>query len=114
MVPRRDTGFLTIPKWGKTGSGRGKSAVGGSSEGEAEEGAGAAGGETWAGLMPYTDDHLPILGAGPLPGLFLATAHLRHGILLAPLTARRMALAVLGEIPYLDLTPFRFERFPRR
>ncbi|WPB81542.1 glycine oxidase ThiO [Archangium violaceum] len=70
--------------------------------------------ETWAGLRPYTDDHLPILGAGPLPGLFLATGHFRNGILLAPITARLMAQAVLGETPSLDLTPFRFERFPRR
>lgn len=70
--------------------------------------------ETWAGLRPYTDDHLPILGAGPLPSLFLATGHFRNDILLPPLTARLMAQAVLGEIPSLDLTPFRFERFPRR
>lgn len=70
--------------------------------------------ETWAGLRPYTEDHLPILGAGPLPGLFLATGHFRNGILLAPITARLMAQAVLGETPSLDLAPFRFERFPRR
>lgn len=70
--------------------------------------------ETWAGLRPYTDDHLPILGAGPLPGLFLATGHFRNGILLAPLTARLMAQAVLGESPSVDLAPFRFDRFPRR
>ena len=70
--------------------------------------------ETWAGLRPYTDDHLPILGAGPLPGLFLATGHFRNGILLAPITARLMAQAVLGESSSLDLTPFRFDRFPRR
>ena len=70
--------------------------------------------ETWAGLRPYTDDHLPILGAGPLPGLFLATGHFRNGILLAPLTARLMAQVVRGESPSVDLTPFRFDRFPRR
>ena len=70
--------------------------------------------ETWAGLRPYTDDHLPILGAGPLPGLFLATGHFRNGILLAPLTARLMAQAVLGEPPDVDLEPFRFNRFPGR
>jgi glycine oxidase len=70
--------------------------------------------ETWAGLRPYTDDHLPILGAGPLPGLFLATGHFRNGILLAPLTARLMAQVVLGDSPSVDLTPFRFDRFPRR
>ncbi len=70
--------------------------------------------ETWAGLRPYTEDHLPILGAGPLPGLFLATGHFRNGILLAPITARLMAQVVLGESPSVDLTPFRFDRFSRR
>ena len=69
---------------------------------------------TWAGLRPYTEDHLPILGAGPLPGLFLATGHFRNGILLAPITARLMAQVVLGESPSVDLAPFRFDRFPRR
>jgi glycine oxidase len=70
--------------------------------------------ETWAGLRPYTEDHLPILGAGPLPGLFLATGHFRNGILLAPITARLLAQAILGESPLVDLSPFRFDRFPRR
>jgi glycine oxidase len=70
--------------------------------------------ETWAGLRPYTEDHLPILGAGPLPGLFLATGHFRNGILLAPLTARLMAQVVLGERPLVDITPFRLDRFPLR
>jgi glycine oxidase len=70
--------------------------------------------ETWAGLRPYTEDHLPILGAGPLPGLFLATGHFRNGILLAPITARLLAQAVRGESPLVDLSPFRFDRFPRR
>ncbi|MGZ3457173.1 MAG: glycine oxidase ThiO [Archangium sp.] len=70
--------------------------------------------ETWAGLRPYTEDHLPILGAGPLPGLFLATGHFRNGILLAPITAKLLAQVVLGETPSMDLTPFRFDRFPRR
>jgi len=70
--------------------------------------------ETWAGFRPYTDDHLPILGAGPLPGLFLATGHFRNGILLAPVTAKLVAEVVLGRSPSVDLTPFRFDRFPRR
>ena len=30
----------------------------------------------WAGLRPYTEDHLPYLGPGPLPGLFLATGYM--------------------------------------
>lgn len=70
--------------------------------------------ETWAGLRPYTDDHLPILGPGPLPGLFLATGHFRNGILLTPITARLMAQVVLGETPEVELRPFRHDRFVAR
>ncbi len=68
--------------------------------------------EFWAGFRPYTEDHLPILGPGPLPGLVLATGHFRNGILLAPITARLVAQLVLGERPEVELGPFRFDRFP--
>ncbi len=64
----------------------------------------------WAGLRPYTDDHLPFIGPGPLPGLFLATGHYRNGILLTPITARLVAESVLGQKPTMDLTPFRWNR----
>lgn len=67
--------------------------------------------EVWAGLRPYTEDHLPILGQGPLEGLFLATGHFRNGILLLPITARVVAQLVLGERPSVDLKPFRYDRF---
>jgi len=67
--------------------------------------------EFWAGLRPYTEDHLPILGQGPLEGLFLATGHFRNGILLLPVTARVVAELVLGRRPSLDLKPFRYDRF---
>lgn len=68
----------------------------------------------WAGFRPWTEDHLPILGPGPLPGLVLATGHFRNGILLAPLTAQLVAQVVLGETPSMDLSPFRYDRFPAR
>lgn len=64
----------------------------------------------WAGLRPYTDDHLPYLGEGPLKDLFLASGHFRNGILLAPITARVVSEAVLGQRTTVDLTPFRFDR----
>lgn len=67
--------------------------------------------EFWAGLRPYTDDHLPILGEGPLQRLFLATGHFRNGILLAPITARLISQVVLGQTPSVDLAPFRYDRF---
>ncbi|MHA7631493.1 glycine oxidase ThiO [Corallococcus sp. M7] len=66
--------------------------------------------ETWAGFRPWTQDALPYIGEGPTPGLFLATGHFRNGILLAPITAKLVAQAVLGEKPSVDLTPFRYDR----
>jgi glycine oxidase len=67
--------------------------------------------EAWAGLRPGTPDALPILGATPTPGYFVATGHFRDGILLAPITARLMAQLVLGETPQFDLSSFSASRF---
>jgi glycine oxidase len=48
------------------------------------------------GLRPGTEDDLPIIGpSGVLPNLVYATGHFRNGILLAPLTAKVVADAVL-------------------
>ncbi len=62
--------------------------------------------EAWAGLRPGTPDSLPILGATPTPGYFVATGHFRDGILLAPVTARAMGQVVAGEKSEFDLEPF--------
>lgn len=65
----------------------------------------------WAGLRPCAPDELPILGASPVEGLTLATAHFRNGILLAPLTAQATAdIVATGEAGW-DLTPFSVGRF---
>ena len=68
--------------------------------------------DQWAGLRPFAADGLPILGeiAG-LDGLFIATAHYRNGILLAPLTARIAAMRLVSgtDSKYLaDFDPGRF------
>ena len=67
--------------------------------------------ESWAGLRPGTPDGLPILGATPTPGYYVATGHFRDGILLAPITAEVMAAAIEGRTPEYDLTPFSTSRF---
>ncbi|MBI2105050.1 MAG: glycine oxidase ThiO [Candidatus Omnitrophica bacterium] len=68
--------------------------------------------EAWAGFRPRTPDDLPILGQTPIEGLYVATGHFRHGILLAPITARVMAgLTTLAEQPSFDLAPFSWKRF---
>lgn len=53
--------------------------------------------EMWAGLRPGTPDTLPLLGAGEKQHCWHATGHYRDGILLAPVTARVMAQAIIGE-----------------
>jgi len=46
----------------------------------------------WAGLRPYAADGFPVLGEiANVDNLFVATAHYRNGILLAPLTAKILA-----------------------
>ena len=66
--------------------------------------------EVWAGLRPFTEDRLPVLGPGPLPGLFLASGHFRNGILLAPVTAELLTQAVFARTLSLPLEAFRWDR----
>jgi glycine oxidase len=57
--------------------------------------AGAEIAATWSGLRPFAgDDTTWLVGASPVPGLFLATGHHRNGILLAKETSERVAAAV--------------------
>jgi glycine oxidase len=67
--------------------------------------------EDWAGLRPGTPDSLPILGATPTPGYYVATGHFRDGILLAPITAHVMAKVIEGKDPGHDLGAFSPARF---
>mgnify|MGYP003670931242 FL=1 len=69
--------------------------------------------ESWAGLRPASRDDAPILGPTPVDGLVLATGHHRNGILLAPVTAAKIAEYLLkGRLDPL-LAPFLLERFSR-
>ena len=73
--------------------------------------------ESWAGLRPGSPDNLPLLGATPTPGLFVASGHFRNGILLAPVTARIMSDLVTGKPLVADIgafSPQRFENPPQR
>ncbi len=56
--------------------------------------------EMWVGFRPTSRDDAPILGPGPIEGLYLATGHHRNGILLAPATADYVSRAILeGGVP---------------
>jgi len=69
--------------------------------------------EAWAGLRPYSRTGLPILGATAIEGLYVATGHFRHGILLAPITAKLMAELILNGYTSFNLSPFSPARLPR-
>ncbi len=69
--------------------------------------------EAVAGLRPGSPDNAPLIGAGALEGLVLATGHFRNGILLAPVTSEAVASLVAGDRPdpeLADFAPGRFER----
>jgi glycine oxidase len=53
--------------------------------------------EAVAGLRPTTPDNMPLIGPGAIDGLVLATGHFRNGILLAPVTAERIATQLAGD-----------------
>jgi glycine oxidase len=70
---------------------------------------------TWYGFRPWAPDSLPILGPWPdVDGLWVATAHFRSGILLAPITARLMTEWMTRGAPGLDVDAFAPERFLTR
>jgi len=53
--------------------------------------------ERWWGFRPCTPDQAPLLGKGPIGGLWLATGHHRNGVLLAAISAELVAGALLGQ-----------------
>lgn len=69
--------------------------------------------ECWSGLRPCAPDELPIIGPTSAAGYWVATAHYRDGILLAPLTAKIVTNAMReGRLTQaLDLKPFLPRRF---
>jgi glycine oxidase len=69
--------------------------------------------DAWSGLRPGTPDGLPLIGESPIPGLYLAAGHFRNGVLLAPITALRVADLVTG-VAVNDLAPFAPGRFAGR
>jgi glycine oxidase len=59
--------------------------------------------ERWWGFRPGTPDGGPLLGAGPLEGLWLCSGHHRNGMLLAAISADWLA-AELGAGQHIPLT----------
>ncbi|MDX1637980.1 MAG: glycine oxidase ThiO [Balneolaceae bacterium] len=69
--------------------------------------------ETIAGLRPASRDHRPIIGESGIKGLYYATGHYRHGILLTPVTAYALADEIVDSTIPEIVAPFRPERFQK-
>jgi glycine/D-amino acid oxidase-like deaminating enzyme len=68
---------------------------------------------SYAGLRPWSPDHLPLIGPAPaVPGFYLATGHEGAGICLAPITGQLIAGWLTGrtEMPSFA-TAVRPDRF---
>jgi glycine oxidase len=69
--------------------------------------------EVRAGLRPGSPDNAPMIGAGALDGLVVATGHFRNGVLLTPVTADAVVtLLTSGAVPEVvrAFDPCRFSR----
>lgn len=68
---------------------------------------------SWAGLRPFSEDKLPLIGPTPIRGLYLATGYYRSGILIGPYVGNLLAKGILsGKMPFV-LTPFSPMRFQK-
>lgn len=67
--------------------------------------------QVWRGARPTLPDGLPMLSAGPVPGLWLNTGHGASGWAQACGSARVVADLIAGRAPALDLAPFASTRF---
>ena len=74
--------------------------------------------ERWWGFRPCTPDEGPLLGPGPLPGLWLACGHHRNGVLLAAVSAELLTGKILNTpLSHSDqelLEAFSWKRFAKQ
>ena len=74
--------------------------------------------ERWWGFRPCTPDEGPLLGPGPISGLWLACGHHRNGVLLAAVTAQLLTAAIsedpLSSSDEALLRAFNWSRFAER
>ena len=67
---------------------------------------------SWAGIMGFTADGLPLIGPyAPLPGLWVAAGFNGGGFSWGAINGKIMTRLINGQDPGFDLEPFRPERF---
>jgi len=66
---------------------------------------------SWCGLRPMSADGVPIIGATPIPNLWLNTGHGHLGWTMAAGSGQLLAELMSGETPALDPKPYSLARF---
>lgn len=70
---------------------------------------------TYAGLRPWTEDHLPIIShIDEVPGFYVAAGHEGDGISLAAITGKVIQEMLSGEEQTIPIEPLRYDRFRER
>ena len=68
--------------------------------------------EIWRGLRPCTPDGVPFLGRAPgFENVIVAAGHAMIGISLGPITGKLVAELISDEIPSIDLSALKVDRF---
>ena len=68
--------------------------------------------EIWCGLRPCTPDGVPFLGRAPgVENVIVAAGHAMIGISLGPVTGKLVAELVSDEVPSIDLSALKVDRF---
>ncbi|KXH80713.1 FAD-binding oxidoreductase [Sporosarcina sp. HYO08] len=70
---------------------------------------------TYAGLRPWTEDHLPIVSkVEEIPGYYIAAGHEGDGISLAAVTGKLIEELITGKETCIPTEPLRLSRFKER
>ncbi|GLK83706.1 NAD(P)/FAD-dependent oxidoreductase [Ancylobacter defluvii] len=68
--------------------------------------------QSWGGLIDSVPDAVPVISAiEGAPGVYVATGFSGHGFGLGPAGGRLAADLVAGDMPLVDPSPFRYQRF---
>ncbi len=66
---------------------------------------------SYAGLRPFTPDHLPIISETEVPGFYVAAGHEGDGIGLSLITGKLISQMICGEQPSITIEPLKLSRF---
>jgi sarcosine oxidase subunit beta len=66
---------------------------------------------SYAGLRPFTPDHLPIISETEIPGFYVAAGHEGDGIGLSLITGKLISQMICDEPPAIPIEPLKLSRF---